>query len=778
MNKIPSPEEFFGIRPGSDRTMLRWDRLCEYYFLLESLSDRIKIEVMGKSSEGNDFLIAYVSSPVNLKNIEYYRDISMKLSDPRELSQKEIDEYTEKGKVFCFQSYGLHSNEVGGPQCVPILLYDLITGKDGIDRVLDDVIFIVSPCSEPDGEIVFTDWYNKYLGTPFEGIVSPYLRHNWGGHSNNRDALREVLVESRYLNDIIIRRFMPQLFQDHHHQDPWMERMSIAPCDDPIYEYTSPFVQRQTQLCGASMAMELLKAGRKGIVSRDRFYNDYPLPTFYGVACLHNVVGMLTESADVNIATPLYFTPDKFRGTKEITASCPEPWQGGEWHLYDIVEQIYIASVALLKYAADNRKELLSLTVTKARAQAERGKRSDKKAYIIPRDQHDPSAVDLLLSLLKNHNITMNKISNNVVVGGKMYPAGTVVVPLDQPKYAVVETFLGKSVAKPKPYAPCDKRPVFTDTANLSFTMCMGVKAIPAMEEIDKKYLVPYEKEEPQYLSFPMSGRINACYKRANELLAKGEVLFRNDNGDFCLDGGQKIRRSRVGLMKKSATWNEEEGYTRSLLRMYDFDYRIVLDKEIRETGVPCDIDVLIIPGDTSGELRLGDVAPADKPPEHHSGLGKAGGTALREFVKHGGRLIAWEKSCDYVIGTFGFKIGDRSSSVHETEYGTFGSQIYIDLEKDILCRGMPTDGVSVTHTNGPIFVPGDENCEVIARVAKSDICANGIVVGEQQLAGTPCILRIRYGKGEVLLYSFNPEFRCQQDGSFKLLFNALYESE
>ena len=172
MATLKTPLEFFGKNPGDDYVMIRWDALCDYYREAAKISDRLILQEKGKTSEGNDFLFLYVSSPENLKNLEEYRKISMALSDSRNLSESEINDLVKKGKVIVFQSYGLHSNEVGGPQMVPHMLYELLTSnEERILKILDEVIFIISPCSEPDGEIVFTDWYHKYLGTPHEGCV-------------------------------------------------------------------------------------------------------------------------------------------------------------------------------------------------------------------------------------------------------------------------------------------------------------------------------------------------------------------------------------------------------------------------------------------------------------------------------------------------------------------------------------------------------------------------------------------------------------------------------
>ena len=182
----------------------------------------------------------------------------------------------------------------------------------------------------------------------------------------------------------------------------------------------------------------------------------------------------------------------------------------------------------------------------------------------------------------------------------------------------------------------------------------MGVEVLTCGEDIDKAILekfLPDDRVESimspfgydgtrDNITLPLPACENLSYKHANLLLASGKKLFRNEAGDFTENEGTSVRRSRIGLLKKSATWNEEEGFTRSLLKMYSFDFRIVLDKEIRENGVPQDIDVVIIPGDDDGSLSAGDVRNMKMPIEFHSGLGSAGAAALQKFVNGGGRLV------------------------------------------------------------------------------------------------------------------------------------------
>lgn len=794
MATLKTPLEFFGKNPGDDYVMIRWDALCDYYREAAKISDRLILQEKGKTSEGNDFLFLYVSSPENLKRLEEYRQISMQLSDPRNLSESEINDLAKKGKVIVLQSYGLHSNEVGGPQMVPHMLYELLTSnEERILKILDEVIFIISPCSEPDGEIVFTDWYHKYLGTPHEGCVSPYLRHLWAGHSNNRDSLRECVIESRHLNDIIVRGYMPQIVQDHHHQCPDENRMSIAPVCDPIFEHICPLVHRETALYGSHMALALSAAGRKGIVSGDPFFCDFPLTSFYGNALLHNSAGMLTENADVRIATPDYIDPETLKlatirdHVLTPCAACPDPWEGGWWHLRDIVDQMYIASVSLLEYASVNRESILKSTAQKALYQTKRGHQGDIKGYVITKEQNDLSAAQHLITLIKNQRVEMFKLTKDINDGDTVLKEGSVFIPLYQPFYAVVQTMLceepfnKQEVKKMGLEGSKDK---LCDVTSLCMSLSMGVKTHKLGFEIPKDSLTPYTDNEPEWF-IPESAKENLSYYTANVDLQNGKKIGRDEFGNFKEITSENentltpVRRARVGLLKLGATWNEEEGYTRSFLRMYNCDYRIIMDWEIRENGVPDDMDVVIIPGDKTPDLLSGENEVVGAPKEYRRGLGTTGQRKLKEFVLRGGRVVTWEKSCDFVNATLGLHLVDRSVGLKRHEYLTSGTQLNATIEKEnhFLTYGMPKK-FTLTHTNGPILVPRnfDGKVDILAKFADHNVLKNGLLRGEDKIASTPCMLYAKREKGDVVMFTFNPEFRTQQDGTFKLLLNTLYK--
>jgi len=65
-NKLLSPEEFYGFQMGAERSFARWDKIVEYFWHLDK-SPCVKIKELGKSTMGNPFLLAIISSPENLQ---------------------------------------------------------------------------------------------------------------------------------------------------------------------------------------------------------------------------------------------------------------------------------------------------------------------------------------------------------------------------------------------------------------------------------------------------------------------------------------------------------------------------------------------------------------------------------------------------------------------------------------------------------------------------------------------------------------------------------------
>ena len=108
-SEVTSPEMFFGHAMGADHKLARWDKMIEYFKLLDQESDRLEVIDMGPSTEGARFLMVMISSPENLARAERLAEISRTLADPRGVPESEIESMIAEGKAVVVQSLGLHS---------------------------------------------------------------------------------------------------------------------------------------------------------------------------------------------------------------------------------------------------------------------------------------------------------------------------------------------------------------------------------------------------------------------------------------------------------------------------------------------------------------------------------------------------------------------------------------------------------------------------------------------------------------------------------------------
>src|SRR5262249_40562619 len=198
--QLPPPEQFAGFRMGADSKLVRWDRIVEYMRLAASASPRIKVDELGKTTNGNPFLSVTISVPETLKNLDSYKATQRRLAYPRDLGEAEAETLLASHKAVLLITCNIHSVEIGSSQMVLELVHRLATEDSPFIRnILDNVIFLLVPSLNPDGQIIVTDWYNKNRGAEWEHSFLPELYHKYAGHDNNRDSFMNTQLESRMI---------------------------------------------------------------------------------------------------------------------------------------------------------------------------------------------------------------------------------------------------------------------------------------------------------------------------------------------------------------------------------------------------------------------------------------------------------------------------------------------------------------------------------------------------------------------------------------------------
>ena len=826
---ITSPEVFFGHPLGADGKLARWDRIVEYFRLLDAESDRITVIDLGPSTEGHPYLLAIITSPANHSRLESLREMNRRLADPRGLSEAEVERLIAEGKAVVSQSFGLHSSEPAGPQTAPELAYDLATRDDEETlRILDEVVHLLFPCFNPDGQIMVTDWYEKTRGTEWEGTQLPWLYHKYVGHDNNRDADFLSQVEAVHTAKVLYRDWKPQAYVDHHQMGSYGPRMFVPPYSEPIRPWADPLAWREHSWYGAHIAYKLEEAGMPGILNNAQ-YPGWGHFGWHWITPFHNMAGMLTESASASLATPLYVHPEQLRGqarqfpSYEAQSTIPRLWPGGWWRVRDIVEQQKIAAWAILDQAARNRETVLRTGYLKAARQVERGRSGEVKAYVVPAVQHDRSAAVKMIDTLRLSDLEIRRARAPFDVDGRRYAAGSWVLDLAQPKMGLIHNLLGRTRypdnewTRSRDGAPL--RPY--DTATHTMAEFMGVRVDPAGSVIEGDFELVGEREQSggSVATAPrhsLDGRATLSFEAVNRLLDAGVRVERVERpatglrrGDFVVEGAsptlleeiagdtgldfaaapelddaalRTVERRRVGMYQRFRGGSMDEGWTRFLLEKFAFPYTTIHDDDFEKGSLRNSFDLIIIPHD-SKELITGESEDPEWerqseswPPEYRSGL--AGVEALRSFVGDGGTLLAFGDATLFAIEAFSLDVRNVLAEIPSRQFFCPGSTLRVQVDDTHpLAWGMPAETLALFWSN-PAFevIPSRHNdrYETVVRYADRDLLRSGWLIGEEHLAGKAAMLQAAYGEGRVVLIGFRPQHRAQTWGTFKLVFNAL----
>jgi hypothetical protein len=823
----PTPESVLGHKPGDDFYLASYDEVRDYFRKLAAASDRIKLISIGRTTRGAEWEIALISSPQNLAKLDRYKDISRRLALGRPLSDEEAHALAREGKAIVHLDGGLHSTEVAGGQHTIDLAYKLVAtrGDPEIDSILDNVILMLWPTMNPDGQNEVVAWYRKNLGTPYEVSPLPDLYQEYVGHDNNRDGYMNNMLESQEVTRTELE-WNPVVFYCHHQTAPFPARIFIPPFKEPISSNIHPLMARWLNVYGVSMAAYLDEHGMPGAIHRVGFDNWYPgFLDFTHI--FRNSIAFFTETALYRYATPHFYTVDEFPKDNQSLRSeifYSSPWKGGWWRLGDAVRYNMGASMAVLDTTARYREALLYNRYQAARDNIQRFRNEPPYAYVIPAHQHDlPTAATLVEKLLIN-GIEVHQSSQPFAANGRQYPAGSWVVLMDQPFAG-----LAKELLEPQHYPDLRESPggppvLPYDVAGWTLPMQMGVEVAAVLQPLGaerRAALHQIEQATPPAATvqgagpaYVISHRPNAAFKAINDVLSSGgQVAFTKgegpttegqETGAIVISGidrdrmteiarkhsinaqtsasptGSVIttRKPRLGLYR---AWVPviDEGWTRWILESYGFSPVTLRNGDIQAGHLLDRFDSIILP-DASPRQILEGFAPGSIPGEYAGGLGDPGVEALREFVNGGGTLIAFNNSSDMVIDALGLPVTNILSGLKNEQFFCSGSLLRVEL-RDLShpgLWGMPRDPI-VMFERGPAFEPkpGFQGVVLASYPRDRNPLASGFLLHPERIQGKAAAIEAFQGRGRVYLFGFRPQWRGQSHGTYKLVFNAIYDS-
>jgi hypothetical protein len=260
--------------------------------------------------------------------------------------------------------------------------------------------------------------------------------------------------------------------------------------------------------------------------------------------------------------------------------------------------------------------------------------------------------------------------------------------------------------------------------------------------------------------------------------------------------GAQALRLKKPRLaLYQSWTAPSDEGWVRWLLERYEFAFTAIHDAEIRAGELGRAFDVIVMPSMRTEAIVAGHKA-GKMPPPYVGGITEGGVRNLKAFVEGGGTLILLDGASRFATDKLGVPVADAlkdfkaprvfdgaGGEAQTVEFACPGSVLRMQFDpKHPVAFGMPEEAPAM-FTASPAFrvTPSFDAAspakavETIARYPEGALLMSGYIKGEQHLQKTASAVDVPLGKGRVVMLGFAVAQRGQSQGTFKLLFNAIY---
>ena len=823
--EVPTPISVLGHNPGDDFYLADYEDTVRYFHALVASSDRIKMFTVGKTTQGKDIEIAVISSPQNLAKLDEYKQIAGRLAHATNLNDDQAKDLARTSKVIVHIDGGLHADEVAGPQHTMALAYKLLSAQNDpqIDAILDQVILVLWPTLNPDGQDLVVHWYRQNVGTKYEVSPMPWLYQEYVGHDNNRDGYMMNMKEEQVVVKTQLE-YSPEIFYCQHQTAPFPARIWIPPFSDPISSNISPLVRSWLNLIGANMTAYLDAHNMPGSISESRFDNWYAGFTDWAHV-FRNEISFFTETALYEYATPHFYTvrdfPKNFQDLRALSMYST-PWEGGWWRLKDAVDYMVGGSMSVLDIAAKNRETLLYNRYQAARDNIQHFSKEPPFAYVISDKQADTPEAGLLAQKMIDNGLDVYASKNGFKVNGVSYPTGSWVIPMDQPFSALAKELFerqhypdalenGTAKAVDLPY----------DVTGWTLPLQMGVSVdavsdpLPPeqralMAKIDKVDL-PESSVDGTGTIFVVSHKANASFQLVNAALQAGasvslaqdpvKTAAGTEIGAFLIGGVSRsaiadfakkyavsaaavsapahtlsIKKARVGLYRPWAP-SIDEGWTRWILENYGFEPKSIYNADMRSADLHSRYDVIILPDMSSKQLTDG-FGIGVVPGQYAGGIGDDGLENLREFTRSGGTLLALNRTASGLIPLMSLPVENAIEGAKSDKFFCSGALLRVETEHaEMPANYGVSDAPVVMFQNGPAFqpLPGFHGVALARYPKETNPLESGLLLHPEAIEGKAAAMELAYGKGRIVLFGFKPQFRGQSHATYKYLFNELY---
>jgi hypothetical protein len=460
--------------------------------------------------------------------------------------------------------------------------------------------------------------------------------------------------------------------------------------------------------------------------------------------------------------------------------------------------------------------------------------RRDARAYVLPSDQPDFLTAGKFIDALLKTGITVHRATAPFTAGDKSYPAGSFVVKTAQAfRPHILDMFEPQDYPDDIPYPGGPPTPPY-DSAGWTLAFQMGVKFDRILDALEG----PFERIETvtpppgrimgpaAAAGFILSHHQNDAFTAVGRLLAAGQdVFWPRDRSLGGAPGGtgamyvperadtravlekiasdlgltftgvaappagpaMKLRPVRIALWDRYGG-STSSGWTRWLLERYGFQFDVVYAQAIDAGQLKGRYDVLILTDDARLDARDGSDGVSERVPQEYRHTTGSLSTSrslpqLKQFIEEGGTVVAVGRSTS-IAEALGLPVsnalvegkGDSTRPLRPEQYYIPGSVLRMSVDNSTPLGYGFEPQVDVFFDNSPAFRLGQSNSPGrVAWFSSARPLRSGWAWGQQYLENSVAVVDARLGRGRVLLFGPEINFRAQSHGTFKFLFNAIY---
>ena len=461
----------------------------------------------------------------------------------------------------------------------------------------------------------------------------------------------------------------------------------------------------------------------------------------------------------------------------------------------------------------------------------------DARGYIVPINQ--PTTAINFINILINSGIRVEQAKADFTVAGKTYLAGSYIVKTNQAfRPHVIDMFEPQD--HPNDFQYPGGPPVRPyDAAGWTPAFTMGIQFDRILESFDGPFeTIPYGQvqtakgkmqETAGAVGYSFSTKDNASFILLNDLLKAGITVSKSsdqfyvsnnatvlpllkkvsaENG-LIINAEDKTPSQTFSIVsaKRIALWDSyggsiPAGWVRWIMEQYHFPFSLIYAKEIDAASLKSKYDIIVFVGGAIPSLRAEAPNEWDEkepkegeiPAEFQPLLGKITAAksipALKEFLESGGDIVTIGTSANLayhlqlpVRNALVEVVNGKEKNLPGEKFYIPGSvmQITVDnKQKENWGLGNKAD---VYFSASPVFklLPGAiSNGDVtpLAWYASDKTLRSGWAFGQSYLQDGVAAFVAKVGKGHLYVYGPEITFRGQTHGSYKMLFNPLFDQK